>query len=70
MDINMPDIDGVQTTEKIRKFMDKYVKSRRQKHYMIIAHTALPEDQFGNFKKKGFDGYLMKNDNDKLKKFV
>ena len=71
MDINMPGLDGVETTENIRSFTDKYVKERsKQKHYMIIAHTALPEDQFGDYRKKGFDGFLSKNDNEKLKKFV
>jgi hypothetical protein len=32
---------------------------------MIVAHTAIPEDQFGDFKQKGFDGFLHKPiDND------
>ena len=37
---------------------------------MIVAHTALPEDQFGSYKKKGFDGFLQKNDNENLKKLL
>ena len=69
MDINMPGLDGVQTTKKIRQFSDKFVKQQKQK-YKIVAHTALPEDQFGDYKKKGFDGFLMKNDNERLKKYV
>lgn len=48
MDINMPGMDGVVTTSKIREFTDQYVKKRGQKEFMIVAHTAIPEDQFGN----------------------
>jgi CheY-like chemotaxis protein len=29
MDINMPGLDGVETTGEIRKFMDPYIKQRR-----------------------------------------
>ena len=29
MDINMPGLDGVETTAEIRKIMDKYVKERK-----------------------------------------
>ena len=70
MDINMPGIDGVVTTAKIRESTDDYVKKIGQRDYVIIAHTALPGDQFGDPKEKGFDGFLPKNDNEKLKKFV
>ena len=70
MDINMPGMDGVATTAKIRESSDEYVKKIGQKDFIIIAHTALPEDQFGDPKKKGFDGFLPKNDTEKLKKFV
>ena len=70
MDINMPGMDGIATTKALRKFMTNYVKKRRQKHFMIVAHTALPEYQFGSYKKKGFDGFLQKNDNVNLRRFV
>jgi CheY-like chemotaxis protein len=44
MDINMPGMDGVVTTSKIREFNDPYVKKIKQKDYIIVAHTAIPED--------------------------
>ena len=60
MDINMPEgMDGVQTTSKIRKIFDPYTESRGQQ-YFVVAHTALPEDQFGDFREKGFDGFMQK----------
>jgi CheY-like chemotaxis protein len=60
MDINMPGgMDGVQTTSKIRKIFDPYTESRGQQ-YFVVAHTALPEDQFGDYKEKGFDGFMQK----------
>ena len=40
----MPGKDGVVTTSLIREKMDNYVKKIGQKDYIIIAHTALPED--------------------------
>ena len=58
MDINMPSMDGVKATNIIRELSDNYVKKRGQKDFLIIAHTAIPEDQFGDFKEKGFDGFL------------
>ena len=71
MDINMPGMDGVVATSKIREFNDPYVKRIEQKDYMIVAHTAIPEDQFGDFKQKGFDGFLHKPiDHDQLQKFL
>lgn len=27
---------------------------------MIVAHTAIPEEQFGDYKKRGFDGFYAK----------
>ena len=27
---------------------------------MIVAHTAIPEEQFGDFKEAGFDGFHAK----------
>ena len=52
MDINMPSMDGVKATSIIRELSDDYVKKRGQKDFLIIAHTAIPEDQFGDFKEK------------------
>ena len=60
MDINMPGMDGAEATSKIREFTDDYVKRRGQRDYLIIAHTAIPEDQFGDYREKGFDGFLPK----------
>lgn len=70
MDINMPGMDGVETTAEIRKIVLKYLKKKQQENFMIVAHTALPEYQFGNFRDKGFDGFLQKNDNASLKNFT
>lgn len=68
MDINMPGMDGVVATQKIRDIVDPYV-SRSQ--YIIVAHTALPEEQFGNAKEKGFDGFIEKPiDNKLLKRYL
>jgi hypothetical protein len=33
---------------------------------MIVAHTAMPEDQFGDYKEKGFDGFMEKPINSEL----
>lgn len=69
----MPGMLGAEATSQIREFTDSYVKERKQKHYMIIAHTALPEEQFGDYKKQGFDGFLPKGTDDnesKIKEFL
>ena len=60
MDINMPGMDGVVATKNIRGIFDPYVAERGQKDYQIVAHTALPEDQFGNCQEKGFDAFMPK----------
>jgi CheY-like chemotaxis protein len=44
MDINMPGMDGVVATKKIREIFTPYVEMRGQKDHLIVAHTALPED--------------------------
>ena len=37
---------------------------------MIVAHTAIPEDQFGDCQEKGFDAFMQKPiDNDQLEKY-
>ena len=56
----MPVMNGDEATIKIRKFNDPYIETRGQKDHMIIAHTAITEDQFQDYKEKGFDGYLPK----------
>lgn len=67
----MPGMDGVVTTQKIRAIFDNYVKEKKQKHYLIVAHTALPEEQFGNPNEKGFDGFMQKPiDNNLLKVYL
>lgn len=69
MDINMPDLDGVETTKRIRQLAEPYTAEMNQK-YMVVAHTALPESQFGDFKVKGFNGFLQKSDNKTLDQFI
>ena len=67
----MPGMDGVVTTQKIRQFNDAYVKKRQQKDYMIVAHTAIPKDQFGNCQEKGFDAFMQKPiDHEQLEKYL
>lgn len=40
MDINMPGLDGVQTTANIRKILTQYA-AQRDEEFTIVAHTAL-----------------------------
>lgn len=57
MDINMPGMDGVSCTKQIKEFLsENYVIDMP----FIVAHTALPQDQFNDFKAKGFDDFLTK----------
>ena len=52
MDINMPHMDGFETTERIRTFNSKIT---------IIALTAISKDDDEiHFTKKGFDGFISK----------
>eukprot|EP00347_Sterkiella_histriomuscorum_P004472 403360335 len=61
MDINMAGLDGVETTKIIRRnFQEFYQNSSSTVNCMIYAHTAIPESQFGNSRKRGFDGFLPK----------
>jgi CheY-like chemotaxis protein len=57
MDINMPGINGVTTTSYIRDYL-KDNKASTFPH--IVAHTAIPSDQFGDYKQQGFDDFLGK----------
>ena len=70
MDINMPGMNGITTTAKIREIFKPYVKKRNQKHFLIVAHTALSEYQFGDYRERGFDGFLQKNAKGLLKKYI
>lgn len=62
MDINMPGMDGVQATAKIREIITPYTEDKNY-NFKIVAHTALLESQFGDYRQRGFDGFLSKNDN-------
>ena len=55
MDINMHGMDGVQATSLIRK-----AQRNSQRPSYIVAHTAITEQQLGNFRSKGFDDFLCK----------
>ena len=69
MDINMPSLDGVETTKIIREQLEQQEGSFLIP--FIVAHTAIREDQFGNFREKGFDAYLEKPlKNEKLKEIL
>lgn len=56
MDINMPGLNGVSTTQYIREFL----REKDLNQPCIVAHTAIPPDQFGEHKEKGFDEFLGK----------
>ena len=66
MDINMPEMDGVEATKRIRKIFGPDLKPK-----LIVAHTAIPEEQFGDCHSKGFDGFMIKPiDNKLLKEYL
>ncbi|CDW79185.1 multi-sensor hybrid histidine kinase [Stylonychia lemnae] len=55
MDINMPVMDGVEATKNIKQqfqFCNQYAK--------IVAHSAMPEEQFRTNAERWFDGFLQK----------
>ncbi len=63
MDLNMPGLDGVQATQQIRQFAIG--------QFIIVAHTAIPKEQFGDYNEKGFDDFLQKPiDNKVLAKII
>ncbi len=45
LDINMPVLDGVETTKDIREIL-----SDTPEIPVIVAHTAIREDQFGDWR--------------------
>eukprot|EP00347_Sterkiella_histriomuscorum_P016913 403351370 len=55
MDINMPVMDGVETTKAIQVILDQ-----NQLTCQIVAHTAMPQEQFRTNAERWFDGYLQK----------
>lgn len=55
MDINMPVMDGVETTKKIKNLLfENHMNCR------VVAHTAMPEDMFRTSAEKWFDDFLGK----------
>ncbi|CDW77828.1 multi-sensor hybrid histidine kinase [Stylonychia lemnae] len=58
MDINMPGMDGVTCTQQIRKFLLESYENLEDPY--IVAHTAITQDQFGDYRSKGFDDFLCK----------
>ena len=62
----MPEMDGVEATKRIRSLFGPTVKPE-----LIVAHTAIPEEQFGDCFSKGFDGFMIKPiDNTLLKEYL
>mmetsp|Transcript_28636 Transcript_28636/g.43245 ORF Transcript_28636/g.43245 Transcript_28636/m.43245 type:complete len:131 (+) Transcript_28636:3415-3807(+) len=59
MDINMPVLDGKETTKALRKMIAS-MKVEPKPEVRIIAHTAMPASQLGNFKQEGFDDFVHK----------
>eukprot|EP00347_Sterkiella_histriomuscorum_P020244 403338541 len=57
MDINMPGMDGVICNKKLKQFFfENYI----QDPSYVVAHTAIPQEQFGDYNLKGFDDFLSK----------
>ena len=59
MDINMPGMNGKETTLKIREKIKDYLRANPQP-VRIVANTAITFSQFGGLEEHGFDAYMHK----------